>query len=146
MAQHAALREYQHTDHFLRPWIGKVAERIYTNAGIGRGDVDALYIQDPFSVWVLQMLEWYGFCPVGEGGAFLEEGHTRVGGRLPVNTNGGQLSEAYMWGWLHLVEAVRQLRGQAGPRQITNIGIAQHASTYSTKKAASTILATESRL
>ena len=56
--------------------------------------------------------------PVGEGGAFLAEGHTRSGGALPVNTNGGQLSESYMWGWLHLYEAVRQLRGECGDRQV----------------------------
>ncbi len=65
------------------------------------------------------MLEWYGFTPVGEAGPWLAEGHTRPGGDLPVNTNGGQLSESYMWGWLHLVEAVRQLRGQAGERQVS---------------------------
>lgn len=143
MAQQTALREYTNPDHLMRPWIAKVAERIYVNAGVERSDVDALYIQDPFSVWVLQMLEWYGFCEVGEGGAFLEAGNTRIGGSLPTNTNGGQLSEAYMWGWLHLCEAVRQLRGQAGPRQVEGATIAQHASTYSTKKAASTILGTE---
>jgi acetyl-CoA acetyltransferase len=143
MAQQSALREYQNPDQLLRPYIGEVAERIYVNAGIDRKDVDALYIQDPFSVWVLQMLEWYGFCGLGEAGLFLEAGHTRIGGSLPVNTNGGQLSEAYMWGWLHLVEAVQQLRGEAGPRQVPGATVAQHASTYSTKKAASTILATE---
>jgi acetyl-CoA acetyltransferase len=145
MAQQTALREYTNPDHFLRPYIGQVAGRIYRNAGIERDEVDILYVQDPFSVWVLQMLEWYGFCGLGEGGAFLEEGHTRPGGSLPVNTNGGQLSEAYMWGWLHLVEAVRQLRGQCGERQVPGARIAQHASTYSTKKAASTILGTEPR-
>lgn len=143
MAQQSALREYQNPDHLLRPYIGEVAKRIYVNAGVRREDVDALYIQDPFSVWVLQMLEWYGFCGIGEAGPFLEAGHTRIGGSLPVNTNGGQLSEAYMWGWLHLVEAVRQLRGEAGPRQVPGATVAQHASTYSTKKAASTILAKE---
>jgi acetyl-CoA acetyltransferase len=140
MAQHAALREYQNPDHFARGWIKEVAGRVYTNAGVQRTDVDALYIQDPFSMWVLQMLEWYGFCGEGEAGPFLEEGNTRPGGSLPVNTNGGQLSEAYMWGWLHLCEAVRQLRGEAGPRQVAGARIAQHASTYSTRKAASTIL------
>ena len=143
IAQQAALRQLMHDDHYMRPWIKEVATRIYENAGVARDDVDALYIQDPFSVWVLQMIEWYGFCPVGEGGAFLEEGNTRIGGSLPVNTNGGQLSEAYMWGWLHLVEAVRQLRGEAGDRQVPNARVVQHASTFSSRKAASTILSTE---
>lgn len=57
-------------------------------------------------MWVLQMLEWYGFCGLGEAGPFLAEGHTRPGGKLPVNTYGGQLSESYTHNWMHLYEAV----------------------------------------
>jgi acetyl-CoA acetyltransferase len=88
----------------------------------------------------MQMLEWYGFCPVGEVGPFLMEGHTRPGGRLPLNTNGGQLSESYMWGWLHLVELVRQLRGHAGPRQVDDAEVGMICSTMAFQKAAATIL------
>lgn len=145
MAQQTALREYQNRDNFMRPWIADVARRLYSQAGVDRSEIDILYVQDPTSVWVLQMLEWYGFCDVGEGGAFVEEGHTRPGGSLPVNTNGGQLSEAYMWGWMHLVEAVRQLRGDAGDRQVADARFVQYASTMTTKKAAATILGTERR-
>jgi acetyl-CoA acetyltransferase len=140
ISQHTGLRDLENPDHLMRPWIGEVASRIYDNAGIRREDVDVLYIQDPTSVWVLQMLEWFGFCGVGEAGPFLEEGHTALAGRIPVNTHGGQLSESYMWGWMHLVEAVRQLRGEAGARQVRGAEIAQYCSTMAFKKAASSVL------
>ena len=140
LAQQTGLREYQNDDQLMRPWIQQVAERVYQSAGLGRDEVDVLFIQDPTSVWVLQMLEWYGFCPLGEGGPFVAEGHIRLGGRLPLNTNGGQLSEAYMWGWLHLAEAVRQLRGECGPRQVPGARVAQYCSTMAFQKAASSLL------
>jgi acetyl-CoA acetyltransferase len=143
MAEQTALRELENDDNLMRPWIGDVASRVYTAAGVAPADIDALYIQDPTSVWVLQMLEWYGFCGIGEGGPFIAEGHTRLGGSIPVNTNGGQLSESYMWGWLHLVEAVRQLRGECGPRQVPGARLVQHCSTKTFQKAASSILATQ---
>jgi acetyl-CoA acetyltransferase len=143
MAQTSALRGYQNDDQLLRPWIADVASRIYANAGVAQSEVDVLYVQDPTSVWILQMLEWYGFCPIGEGGAFVQDGRIRLGGKLPVNTNGGQLSESYMWGWLHLAEAVRQLRGECGERQVPGAAVAQYCSTMAFSKAASTILASE---
>jgi acetyl-CoA acetyltransferase len=100
-----------------------------------------LFVQDPTAVWTLQMLEYYGFCGIGEGGSFLAEGHTLPGGDLPLNTHGGQLSESYMWGWMHLVEAVRQLRGEAGERQLDDPEIALYCSSQAFFKAASSILA-----
>jgi len=138
-AQTTALREHADPDHLLRPWLAQVAERVYAAAGAGPDDIDLLYAQDPTSVWVLQMLEWFGFCKVGEGGPFLADGHTRLGGSIPVNTNGGQLSEAYMWGWLHVVELVRQLRGQAGARQVRGAERALYCSTMEFKKGAASI-------
>jgi acetyl-CoA acetyltransferase len=142
-AQQTALRQYQNPDQLLRPWLGRVAERVYESAGIAQADVDLLYIQDPTSVWVLQMLEWFGFCDVGGAGAFLETGAIEPGGALPLNTNGGQLSEAYMWGWLHIVEAVRQLRGQAGERQVDGAKVALYCSTKAFEKGAASVLANE---
>lgn len=142
-AQQTGLRLYQNDDQLMRPWIGKVAERIFSDAGITREDVDALFIQDPTSIWILQMLEWYGFCERGEVGPFLETGAIAPGGTLPVNTNGGQLSEAYMWGWLHLVEAVRQLRGECGERQVADAKVALYCSTKGFEKSAATVLAKE---
>ena len=140
MAQQTGLREYQNQDQLLWPWIRQVAERVYRTAGLSQKDIDVLFIQDPTSVWILQMLEWYGFCGIGEAGPFVAEGRIGRDGDLPLNTNGGQLSEAYMWGWLHLVEAVRQLRGECGPRQVSGAQVAQYCSTMAFQKAASSIL------
>jgi acetyl-CoA acetyltransferase len=67
---------------------------------------------------VILWLEHAGFCAVGEGGAFVENGRIQLGGELPVNTAGGNLSESYMEGWLHIVEGVRQMRGSCGERQV----------------------------
>ncbi|MCP9984623.1 hypothetical protein LUX32_49165 [Actinomadura madurae] len=93
-------------------------------------------------MWVLQMLEWYGFCGLGEAGPFLAEGHTRPGGSLPVNTHGGQLSESYTHNWMHLYEAVRQLRGECGDRQLDGPELALHAQTHDFWKGAATLLST----
>jgi acetyl-CoA acetyltransferase len=143
IAQQTGLRDRQNADQWLRPWIGQVADRIYPAAGIDRDAVDALYIQDPTSVWVMQMLEWYGFAEPGGVGEAFRSGAIGYGGRLPLNTNGGQLSEAYMWGFLHLCELVRQLRGEAGDRQLADVSVAQYCSTFGMMKAASTIFARE---
>ena len=118
IAENTALRGERDLENLMRPWLATVAHDVYQSSGLKTCDIDLLYIQDPTAVWVLQMLEYYGFCDIGAGGRFLAEGHTYPGGSLPLNTNGGQLSESYMWGWLHLCEAVRQLRGHAGPRQV----------------------------
>lgn len=140
MAQRSALRNDQNPDKLMRPWIADIAKTVYARAGVTPQQVDVAYLQDATSVWVLQQLEWYGFCGVGEGGAFLAEGHTRPGGSLPVNTNGGQLSEAYMWNWMHLYECVQQLRGEAGDRQVAGAEVALHAQTHDFFKGAATIL------
>jgi acetyl-CoA acetyltransferase len=143
MAQQSAMRTLQNEDYLMRPWIQDIARRLYASSGLTASDFDLAYLQDATSVWVLQMLEWYGFCGVGEAGPFLAEGHTRRGGSIPVNTNGGQLSEAYMWNWLQLHEAVLQLRGDAGPRQVAGASVALHAQTHDFWKGAATVLTTE---
>jgi acetyl-CoA acetyltransferase len=145
MAQQSAMRNDQNPDKVMRPWIADIAKRLYASAGMRPSDMDLVYLQDATSVWVLQQLEWYGFCGVGEAGPFLAEGHTRPGGSLPMNTNGGQLSEAYMWNWMHLYECVRQLRGECGERQIANAETALHAQTHDFFKGAATILTTRSQ-
>lgn len=143
MAQQSALRNDQNPERFMRPWISAIADRVYRSAGVTAGDMDIAYLQDATSVWVLQQLEHYGFCKEGEAGPFLAEGHTRPGGSLPVNTHGGQLSESYTWNWMHLYEAVRQLRGDCGERQVPGARLALHAQTHDFFKGAATILSTE---
>lgn len=143
MAQQSAIRNEQNEDKLMRPWIADIAKRLFAGAGLAPGDVDVAYLQDGTSVWVLQMLEWYGFCDVGEGGPFLAAGHTRPGGSLPVNTHGGQLSESYTHNWMHLYEAVRQLRGECGERQVDDATIALHAQTHDFWKGAATLLSTQ---
>jgi acetyl-CoA acetyltransferase len=142
MDQTTALRQYDDPDSLLRPWLARLRERVYAQAGITQADINLLYLQDPTSVWVLQMLEGLGFCGVGEGGPFVADGGIRRDGALPLNTNGGQLSESYMWGWLHLCEAVRQLRGEAGDRQVAGARFAQYCSTKGFEKGATSILGT----
>ncbi len=142
MAQQSALRGDQNDERLMRPWIADIARRLYTQSGTTPADVDIAYFQDATSVWVLQMLEWYGFCGVGEAGKFLADGHTRPGGSLPVNTHGGQLSESYSWNWMHLYEAVRQLRGECGDRQVPGARLALHAQTHDFIKGAATLLST----
>lgn len=142
-AQQAALRYLQRPDALLRPWAAPVAEAVFRDAGIGRADVDLLMVQDATSVAVVEALELFGFCAPADVGDFLAEERIALGSDLPVNTNGGQLSEAYMWGWLHLCEAVRQLRGECGPRQVEGARIAQYCSTQGYRKLACSILGTE---
>jgi acetyl-CoA acetyltransferase len=91
-----------------------VAKRLYEMAGIGPEDVDVALLYDHFSPLVIMQLEDYGFAPIGEGGPFVADGKIRwKGGSMPVNTHGGNLSEAYIIGMTHIREAVEQLRGVA---------------------------------
>ena len=83
-------------------------------AGIGPGDVDLLTVYDPFTIVSLMQIEDMGFCEKGEGGAFVANGRLDFdAGGLPFNTHGGMLSHAYVLGISHVVEVVRQLRGEA---------------------------------
>ena len=78
-------------------------------------DVDVALLYDHFSPMVIMQLEDYGFCGIGEGGPFVADGNIRwPDGGLPVNTHGGNLSEAYIIGMTHVKEAVEQLRGDRG--------------------------------
>jgi acetyl-CoA acetyltransferase len=87
------------------------ARDVYRSAGIGPQDVDVLMVYDHFTPFVIFSLEAYGFCGRGEGGAFVEDGRIEFDGDLPVNTHGGNHSEAYIHGLPHVIEGVRQLRG-----------------------------------
>jgi len=101
-------------------------ERAFAAAGVGPSDVDLIEVYDSFTITVLLSLEALGFAPRGEGSAFVASADARLGGRRPLNTSGGGLSYCHpgQYGVLLLVEAVRQLRGEAGDRQVQDPSIA----------------------
>jgi acetyl-CoA acetyltransferase len=104
-------------DFWFAP-MQSVASDVYAMSGVSRDDLSGLMIYDNFSPTVLFSLEGFGLCPVGESGAYVADGRLRLGGEMPTNTSGGHLSESYMQGWALNLEAVRQLRGECGERQI----------------------------
>ncbi len=95
-------------------------------AGITHDDLDVVEIYDSFTITVILTLEALGFCKPGEGGRFVANQRTAPGGDFPLNTNGGGLSYAHpgMYGMFLLIEAVRQLRGACGPRQVPDCNLA----------------------
>ena len=102
---------------------GKAA---YAMAGLGPADVDVVELYDAFTINTILFLEDLGFCRKGEGGAFVSDGRIAPKGSLAVNTNGGGLSYCHpgMYGLLILIEAVRQLRGECGARQVPDCEVA----------------------
>jgi acetyl-CoA acetyltransferase len=119
MGQGHTLQTFEHPEWWYLPHQRDCITRAYSMAGIGPGDVDVAQLYDNFTIAVLLWLEHGGFVEPGDSGPFVEGG-TRItqGGELPINTAGGNLSESYMQGWLHVVEGVRQVRGECGDRQV----------------------------
>lgn len=103
---------------------------VYQMAGVRPKDINALFVYDAFSIVAWTALERFGFCGQGEAAAFTQDGRIELGGALPMNTNGGLLSESHVMGWNHQVEIVRQLRGECGERQVTDARIIQWANAY----------------
>ncbi len=122
-SSHTTMSEWE--DFTVSPAVrsGKLA---FERAGLTPADVDVCQIYDAFTPMVLLSLEALGFCGKGEGGPFVEDGKLRVGGALPTNTDGGGLSACHpgMRGMFLMVEAVKQLRGEGGDRQVPDAKIA----------------------
>jgi acetyl-CoA acetyltransferase len=110
-AQHQTMVNFYNDDPLTGPaWA--CARRLWANAAFGPADVDVAQIYDAFSPLIPLSLEGYGFCKRGEGGPFTDDGNIEWGhGRLPVNTSGGGMSEAYVHGMNLVTEGVRQMRG-----------------------------------
>jgi acetyl-CoA C-acetyltransferase len=114
------------TEDWLDTGVAPTAEAAFAMAGVTREDIDVVQIYDHFTIGVIQSLEELGFCQRGEGGAFVADGALAPGGRLPVNTSGGGLSYGHpgMFGMFVAIEAVRQLRGECGERQVQDARLA----------------------
>jgi acetyl-CoA acetyltransferase len=105
----------------LRPLFQEAGKHAFEMAGLALSDVNHFQGYDASSIHLIDQLEGYGFVEPGAGLEFCKKGEMDLDGSLPVNTSGGMLSEAYMHGWNHLVEAVRQLRHEAGTRQVADM-------------------------
>jgi acetyl-CoA acetyltransferase len=116
---------YTKTDLFRDSSVD-VAARLSSQTGFKPEDVDCVQIYDNFTPIVLLSLEHFGFAEPGHGWEFIQDGRIALDGQLPVNTSGGHTSEGYMQGWALEVEAVRQVRGEAGERQVADCNVAQY--------------------
>jgi len=108
--QHMMTSYYRHGFTGL-PEMSVVARELYESSGLGPEDLEAAILYDHFTPFVLAQLEEFGFCGRGEAKDFVRDGHLELGGRLPTNTHGGQLGEAYIHGMNGVAEGVRQIRG-----------------------------------
>jgi acetyl-CoA acetyltransferase len=108
-----SMTSFSRADIARLPEMGLVARQLWAQSGLGPADVQTAVIYDHFTPFVLTQLEEFGFCGRGEARHFVADGAIELGGRLPVNTHGGQLGEAYLHGMNGIAEAVRQVRGDA---------------------------------
>ena len=109
--QQDMMTSYYRDDMSRLPEMGVVARQLWETSGLGPDEMDAAILYDHFTPFVLCQLEELGFCDFGEAKEFVREGHLQLGGRLPTNTHGGQLGEAYLHGMNGIAEGVRLVRG-----------------------------------
>lgn len=122
--QAGSLSTYASPGHFDSLPAARCGPEAFARAGVTVQDVDLAMLYDCFTIVVLMQLEDYGFCARGESGDFVSGGRIGPGGDFPLNTTGGLLAEGYGGGMLHVIEAVRQLRGTAGERQLEDPEVA----------------------
>src|SRR5262249_35861083 len=122
-------------------------ERAFQMSGVRHDDIDVAQLYDAFTIVPMLALEALGFCKAGESGPFVTGQRTAPGGDFPMNTNGGGLSYTHtgMYGIFTIIEAVRQLRGECGPRQVPNAKTAICHGTGGTWSAAATMIASRER-
>jgi acetyl-CoA acetyltransferase len=104
---------YAHHDN-----IAPAAARAFSQAGLSIADIDTAQFYDPFTISIIMQLEHYGFCKPGQGGPFVADGGIGLDGAIPSNTGGGQISGFYAAGFTPVIEAMKQLRGEAGATQV----------------------------
>jgi len=117
----------QANNEFTLDHVARAASQLYRETGVGPDDLDVVETHDCFSVAEVLGYEALGLCPQGEAGRLLDEGSTRIGGRIPVNPSGGLLAKGHPLGATGLgqvAELVTQLRGEAGQRQVEGAKIA----------------------
>lgn len=124
MGQAHSLGTFSNPEHFDTLPAARCGPRALARAGVSAADVDVALLYDCFTIVVLMQLEAYGFCAPGEAGDFVAGGRIAPGGALAVNPSGGLLAEGYGGGMLHVIEAARQLRGEAGERQVADAEVA----------------------
>jgi acetyl-CoA acetyltransferase len=125
-AQGSAADQYVMTSYYREdigvPEMGVVGRELWRQSGLRHGDMAMAVLYDHFTPYVLMQLEELGFCGRGEAPGFIADGAIEVGGRLPLNTHGGQLGEAYIHGMNGIAEGVRQVRGTS----VNQVEDAQH--------------------
>ena len=116
-ASHGRATSFPPDDYWLGA-MNRAGAKSYAEAGVTPADMSGLMIYDNFTPTVILSLEGFGYAAPGTAGAAIRDGRLRLGGAWQANTSGGHLSESYMQGWALNVEAVRQLRGECGERQM----------------------------
>ena len=110
-AEQWTMTSFYRDDIAQLPEMKVVADELWTSSGLSPSDIQTAMLYDHFTPYVLMQLEEFGFCPRGEAKDFVKDGALEIGGRLPINTHGGQLGEAYIHGMNGIAEGVRQIRG-----------------------------------
>ena len=107
------MKSYYREEITSIPEMGLCARQLWADTGLSAKDIQTAVFYDHFTPLVLPQLEEFGFCERGEAKDFIQNGNIEMGGRLPINPNGGQLGEAYIHGMNGIAEGVRQVRGSS---------------------------------